>query len=418
MDKKELKRSARTTERFKDIMNLRKSKEYDKIFEVYGQTIFKLAVPRKHQKAEVKELFEKGRWEDIYRKYGENTYNKYIYKMQEQEIYNETGSKPKSILNRIKNVFVHRIAPVMLSTALLTPPVAGGTLDFMSKQEKAKNATEYAEEIEGYNKKINEYAKEIQSMNLDDLQIFMKVMSDMWSEIDGYATAETEPLGFSRLALYIDKVGVCRNFADDITAKLNAINPEYNARNIVVYMSGEEYNLANIDRNIIETNETVAGEDKEQESGDGIVSITGNHMVTAVDVPDENITLILDPTNPGIGVFRNGQIYMFSTPDGKGIESRMIGQFFQGAETMLDLGITELKSCLPCEYSLEELEEMYGTEKQNEVLEYLEALENDKIEQEDFVPKVTVDEKQAIENAKVNRNNSDTINKSNDIERD
>ena len=82
MDKKELKRSARTTERFKDIMNLRKSKEYDKIFEVYGQTIFKLAVPRKHQKAEVKELFEKGRWEDIYRKYGENTYNKYIYKMQ------------------------------------------------------------------------------------------------------------------------------------------------------------------------------------------------------------------------------------------------------------------------------------------------------------------------------------------------
>ena len=306
----------------------------------------------------------------------------------------------------------------MLSTALLTPPVAGGTLDFMSKQEKAKNATEYAEEIEGYNKKINEYAKEIQSMNLDDLQIFMKVMSDMWSEIDGYATAETEPLGFSRLALYIDKVGVCRNFADDITAKLNAINPEYNARNIVVYMSGEEYNLANIDRNIIETNETVAGEDKEQESGDGIVSITGNHMVTAVDVPDENITLILDPTNPGIGVFRNGQIYMFSTPDGKGIESRMIGQFFQGAETMLDLGITELKSCLPCEYSLEELEEMYGTEKQNEVLEYLEALENDKIEQEDFVPKVTVDEKQAIENAKVNRNNSDTIDKSNDIERD
>ena len=236
--------------------------------------------------------------------------------------------------------------------------------------------------------------------------------------IDGYATAETEPLGFSRLALYIDKVGVCRNFADDITAKLNAINPEYNARNIVVYMSGEEYNLANIDRNIIETNETVAGEDKEQESGDGIVSITGNHMVTAVDVPDENITLILDPTNPGIGVFRNGQIYMFSTPDGKGIESRMVGQFFQGAETMLDLGITELKSCLPCEYSIEELEEMYGTEKQNEVLEYLEALENDKIEQEDFVPKVTVDEKQAIENAKVNRNNSDTINKTNDIERD
>lgn len=117
-------------------------------------------------------------------------------------------------------------------------------------------------------------------------------------------------------------------------------------------------------------------------------------------------------------MFRNGQIYMFSTPDGKGIESRMIGQFFQGAETMLDLGITELKSCLPCEYSLEELEEMYGTEKQNEVLEYLEALENDKIEQEDFVPKVTVDEKQAIENAKVNRNNSDTIDKSNDIERD
>lgn len=96
----------------------------------------------------------------------------------------------------------------------------------------------------------------------------------------------------------------------------------------------------------------------------------------------QNVSLVLDPTNPGIGVFKDGQIYMFSTPDGKGISAKVLGQFFMnGGEEVLDLGITTLKSFLPSEQSLEELEAMYGTEAQNEALEYLSSLKQDKAQE-------------------------------------
>ena len=77
-------------------------------------------------------------------------------------------------------------------------------------------------------------------------------------------------------------------------------------------------------------------------------------MVTAVDVPEKNITLILDSTNPGIGVFKDGKIYMFSTIDGNGLETKHIGEFvLEGYETTIDIIRDEIKSIfLPCEYSI------------------------------------------------------------------
>lgn len=402
MGKKELKQGAMTKERLQDIMALRKSKEYDKIFEIYGQRIFRLAVSGKYKKQDIENLLEEGRFEDIYRKYGERTYNSYIYVMQQKDIYNETGSKPRSILNRVKNVFLHRIAPVALSASLLLPATAVGVVDHLITEEKKENAIEYAKEIEEYNSKINMYAEEVNSMNLNDTQIFMKVMNDMWNSIDGYATADNEVSGYLRLTLDSEGVGVCRNFADDVTAKLNAINPEYNARNVIVYMESGKYHLANIKRNIIEQNETVAEENSEEKVDN--TEYFGNHMVTAVDIPDKNITLILDPTNPGIGVFKDGQIYMFSTDDGKGLETKPLGQLFQGLDNLLDMELTSLKSFLPCKYSLEELEELYGRDAQNEALKYLAALECQKDVQiaSEFVPKATVNERDAIEETRKN----------------
>ncbi len=407
MGKKKLMQGAITKERLKDIIALRKAKEYDKIFETYGQRIYCLAVPRKYKKQDIKNLLQQGRFEDIYRRYGESTYNDYIYKMQEIDVYNETGSKPRSILNRVKNVFLHRIAPVALSAALLTPATFVAATEYGIKEEKAQNAIEYAQEIEDYNAKIKAYAQEINSMNLTDTQIFMKVMNDMWKSIDGYAEAENEIMGFQRLTLDSEGVGVCRNFADDTTAKLNAINPEYNARNVVVYMEDERYHLAKIERNIIEENDTIADEEnesKQDESKFDITQYTGNHMVTAVDIPGKNITLILDPTNPGIGVFKDGEIYMFSTDTGKGIERKPLGQLFQGISGALELEITNIKSFLPCEYSIEELEDLYGTNAQNQALEYIASLEKSKEEKlaQDFIPKAKVNEKKAIKETNSN----------------
>lgn len=391
MNKKLLERLAQTKDRFNDIMSLRKSgkqdpSKYDEIFQNYGQLAYNIAVPSKHRKAEIKQLMKEGRFEDIYRKHGNRAYKEHIYEMQAIDVYNETGSKPKSIINRIKNVIGRRIAPLFLSTLLIAPPTTGAVIDFSNTHEKEQNKLIYSEQLERYDERISAYANEVNTMNLTDTQIFMKVMSDMWSEIDGYGENTKDISGLLRLSLQEDGQGVCRHFADDVTAKLNAINPEYNARNLAVYMADNQYMLANIDRTILQSNNTVAGaEQGEAENSDfinAVINVVGNHVVTVVDVPGQNVSLVLDPTNPGIGVFKDGEIHMFSTPDGKGISPKVVGQFLaNGGEEVLDLGITTFKSFLPAEKSLEELESIYGTEAQNDALEYLVTLEQEKAEE-------------------------------------
>ena len=405
MNKKELKKHAVTKKRLKAILALRKNKKYDKIYQLYGRTIYNLATPSKIRKREVERLMDEGRFEEIYAKFGKTKYVENLDEMYETDIYNETGKKP-DIFKKLKFLLVNKIMPITMASTVFFPTATVAATEINTRKMKSENAIQYAEEIENYDKKIEKYAQKVNSMHLSDIQIFMKVMSDMWKEIDGYATPkEYDVMGFWRLSLNEEGVGVCRNFSDDITAKLNAINPKYNARNVVVYMGEEEYNLANIDRNIIQNNNTVASNDEQENSNEeeeiDITKFFGNHAVTAVDIPEQNITLILDPTNPGIGVFKDGQIYMFSTPDGKGIQTKALGQLLViGADQLANLMVTEVESFLNgSQISLVELEEMYGTDAQNKALEQLENREHFKRE---FIERVNVNHKKALED--LNRN--------------
>ena len=412
MKNNSLKKFAKNRERFNDILKLRKAKEYDKIFEVYGQSIYKISVPVGYQKKDIKNLIKSGRFEDVYRKYGTGVYNEKIGEMLQKDVYNETGNKPKSVFKRVKNALIHKIAPVVLSSTLLIPPATVVSFDYNMKEIQKENAIEFAKEIEKYDQKISQYTNEIKNLNLTDVEIFMKLMSDMWNNIDGYKTPQKEILGYPRISLETENIGVCRNFADDLTAKLNLINPEYNARNISVYMKSEDYNLANIPRNIIEKNETTANEENENQKNEfDYKQIIGNHLVTAVDIPDENITLILDPTNPSIGVFNNGKIYMFSTEDGKGLETTEIGQLFAwgGINATKDVFGVEIRSFLEGDKDLEKLEKKYGVEAQNEALKFLKNLKLKK----EFVEKVDTpliinqnnikDDNEKIENKDIER---------------
>ena len=59
-------------------------------------------------------------------------------------------------------------------------------------------------------------------------------------------------------------IGVCRHMATDVARKLNAINPNYNARTLNVNMSDSgRLDMANIKRNIIQDNATVSRENQE-----------------------------------------------------------------------------------------------------------------------------------------------------------
>lgn len=249
-------------------------------------------------------------------------------------------------------------------------------------------------------------------MNLTDLQTVMKVMDDMWENIDGYGEPKIDSVVFPRLDMTEGGVGVCRNMADDVTAKLNAINPEYNARNLIVYLDSEEltsegFSMADIKRNILEDNETVVEENTENQDGadnsegkkedknelteaqkEKLSKYVGNHLVTAIDLKEDDVTLIIDSTNCNLGVFEDGEIYMFFNDTGNGIKVTEFGNILGnvGGDNfggIMQLTEDQIKSMLPSKMSIDELEETYGVEAQNRALREVRKME--KNEEKDFI---------------------------------
>lgn len=126
-------------------------------------------------------------------------------------------------------------------------------------------------------------------------------------------------------------------------------------------------------------------------------------MVTAVDLPGKEITLILDPTNPGIGIVDNGCIYMFSAINGKGIEPRVLANFMMlGLDETIEYINASTKSIFQ-NNRIDELKRIYGPEALNKDLEYIKGLEGNK--KQNIVSKINVDEEKAVENAKTKSQN-------------
>ncbi len=109
--------------------------------------------------------------------------------------------------------------------------------------------------------------------------------------------------------------------------------------------------------------------------------ITGNHTVVAIDIEEDNVTLIIDPTNLGIGVYNDGEIIMFNEKDPEeSIYKRcIVGEIsYNGFKGLFDYPISYTKSFRKSKLSLEELEAKYGLEAQNKILKKIEQEENQK----------------------------------------
>lgn len=323
------------------------------------------------------DLKKEGRYLDILHKYGGSEYYRILKKAMYNEIKENKGIIP-AIIWRAKEYLLSVLEILGTSTALLLPIIS---TDFAVEVSQLidDNSVKYESEISLYDKKINDYAKEIQDMKLEDIQIFMKVMDDMWGSIKGYGEPKKDIIGFLELDLATeDGVGVCRNMASDISKKLNAINPKYNARimNIYIDESGE-YQIADIERNIIETNDTIIEDsDEENKISDkligNIAKITGNHMVTLVDIPNEKLTLVLDPTNPGIGVYKNGKIVMLNSnsENEKKYSAKEFGTVIlvNGIDSAKSVAEGYINSFQSTELTMEQIQKKYGIEAQNEAL--------------------------------------------------
>lgn len=361
----------------KDIIQLMKEKKYDEIYQKYGRETYLRVVSNKHQIRDIDKLMEEGRFFELYEKYGEKIYRDYLREMKKVDVENELGIKFKFnnylfFENMTQNLKIIRnqAAKVMLGLTI----VSGGFSTMISSQYDQvieNNSKVYQSEIKDYDEEIKTYAEHINSMNLSDLEIIMKVMNDMWNSIDGYKTPDMyDAIGYPRLALYMDGYGVCRNMADDFTARMNAINPNYKACNLNVYLKEAEIN--NIRRTTLVNYNTIADNSEQEENIDYkseiISNLTGNHMVSCVKLKEDDVLLIVDSTNPSIGVLKNGEITMLSNQMMKGIKIKPVGNLMLGSDNRKEY-LKKLTESLFTAGDINTLKEKYGITSQNETLE-------------------------------------------------
>lgn len=236
-----------------------------------------------------------------------------------------------------------------------------------------ENQSLYAEEIDDYNDNLESYANDIKNLNLNDLQTIMKVMDDTWKEIDGYGVADNLITGYYRLSFQEENKGVCTSFADDFTAKMNAIDPKYNARNLIVTLdedSEDIIKIVDINRTIIDNDENKQGELQRIISN----NIVGNHMVSIIDIPEEEISLMVDSTNLCIGIYRNGKIYCFNSESDDFIVYKGFGNYLFGGKELPEYFKEYFDSYYTCDESLQELDKKYGIDAQKEALYYVRNL--------------------------------------------
>lgn len=379
------------TEDEKSILEqLKKDKDYEQIFRQFGQKEFLRNVDRKYKKQDIKKLQKEGKFEDIYVKYGKRTYNKDLRRFKQKEIEDVYGKRSiQAIIGRIKlagAAFLTALgigSPIGIASSGITTTLNAANHTIQNAEDFREESEEnYKEEIQEYEEAIQEYAENINKLNLTDLETIMKVQEDMWATIKGYDNPEIDIAGCQGLDIWIGKKGVCRNMADDVARKLNAINPEYNAR--ICSVKSEENNLqfADINRIAFDLDET------RKEGGyiglevylpnymnheDKLEAINSNHEIVLVDIPEDNLTLVIDPTNAVLGTFQNGKIHILniSTEQKEDKTKRKIWCDLMRREDISawDIPKEYAKSFLPTKLSKEEIEEKYGVEAQNAALD-------------------------------------------------
>lgn len=357
---------------------LKKEKNYEEIYRKFGSKEYVKNTPSSYRKKDLNKLVKEGKFEDIYGKYGKKVYNNLLSRAKYQEIKENKGRK-SAILWRIKRSL--KLTGLYLGIASSTFTLS---LPVMNASTTKENEIKYEKEIKNYDNKIKKYAEEINELKLNDVQVFMKVIDDMWNQIKGYKNPELDLTGFLELDLASeDGYGVCRNMASDVARKLNEINPDYNARTLVVNMGHDgQYKLADVKRKILEENETVDTDSSSRDVQNKMSDILGNHMITLVDVKSDNLIVVLDPTNPGIGIYQNGKIEMLNSVKGNGLnfDTRKFTTFItsngykDGAESVIDFADSYQESKL----SPKQIEEKYGLDAQNQALKEVRKIEEAK----------------------------------------
>ena len=350
-------------ELLKNLRNFFNNQEIRKMLDMYN-------------KQRLKRIKKEGKFIELYNVLSEEEYEKYLKQITKIDMKMEANDIAFAKKENIKKK-AEKASWVFIAGIVLFLGLANDTLNLGFTSLIEENKKEYNNVIEQYDKKIEEYALKVKELNLTDFQIVMKVMDDMWSSIKGYGEPTEDIIGFQRLDfLEDDGVGVCRNMADDFTAKLNAINPEFHARNMVVYMKDAKYEFCNIERKILNENQNSSDSNENQNNlfYDFYLNLKGNHMVVLFDMTGENVTMVADPTNLSLGVYTQGEIYMFSFPDEECYFGPKFGQVVTGMKGRFDCNTTKLYSYYTS-CNIYEMIGKYGIEAENKALDEIHNIE-------------------------------------------
>lgn len=320
----------------------------------------------------IKELAKVHNYDEIYKRYG-----KFVYKLFEFE---RTNAEIKYEGGKMSDIFPFSIRKFLflfkIYTLFLLINYPNELLKHLHEQIKEENI----EKIIEYEDYVDEYLENNDFNNLTDLEVFIKLIQDEHKTME-YDDPKNDVSGYFRLAM-LNGTGVCRNIADDLTYKLNLINPDYNARMVVVNSTfgnwkanedvmeiSDNYKKHHFIDNTKESEETLPILEKAKK--ELIKRLIPNHAVTLVDIPNKGYTLVLDPTNSGIGVLYRGKIDMFNSQDEKFYITNAYNYLITGYNHGLNTNVKMIKS-LFVNQSVDNLNEVYGLDAQNETIKKLE----------------------------------------------
>lgn len=312
----------------------------------------------------ISRLEKQENYEEIIKRYGKFFIKYYKNDMYYRDIKMESGSKLKLIsakINVLGDILAREAFILGMIIILSIPRLSETTF-------KEESYQAHKEEIDDYEEKVHEYLRTKNYNDLSDLEIILDLVKDQ-HEISKYGDPKLNIDCFARLDI-LNGEGVCRNLADDLAYKLNELNPEYNARMLVI-----SADFGNWERNndvITTADDYVAEPPKERNKLEQVYDnlksyFQANHAVTLVDLLGRDITLIVDPTNSGFGAIINGKLEMFNSDSEKFITIDTSELFLRGYEEYFEY-IKDVNQSYFLKENYDELEKEFGLDAQNNAL--------------------------------------------------